>query len=130
MHFLYGSKATKPSANVLAMESHGGQAAAIGESIAADGSDTVADGHGGKAAAIRESIVADGGDAVGDGHRGKAAATRESRPADGGDAVGDGHRGKAAATRAFTNRFISVIYVLNGRKVMTCILKKLKKEKI
>lgn len=28
------------------------------------------------------------------------------------------------------NRFISTIYVLNGRKVMTCILKKLKKKKI
>ena len=30
----------------------------------------------------------------------------------------------------FANRFISTIYVLNGRKVMTCILKKLKKKKI
>ena len=30
----------------------------------------------------------------------------------------------------FANRFISEICFLNGRKVMTCILKKLKKEKI
>ena len=34
---------------------------------------------------------------------------------------------QTATRSAFANRFISVIYVLNGRKVMTCILKKLKK---
>ena len=45
-------------------------------------------------------------------------------------AVGDGDRGKAGTRIVFANRFISTIYVLNGRKVMTCILKKLKKKKI
>ena len=36
----------------------------------------------------------------------------------------------SGTARVFANRFISTIYVLNGRKVMTCILKKLKKKKI
>ncbi len=37
---------------------------------------------------------------------------------------------QAKATPVFVNCFILEIYTLNGRKVMVCILKKLKKEKI
>ena len=54
----------------------------------------------------------------------------ERIPSDGRHAVGDGDGSQAAAAMVFANRFISTIYVLNGRKVMTCILKKLKKKKI
>ena len=87
-------------------------------------------GHRGQAAAIIESIVADGGNAVGDGHGDQAAATRESTVADRGDAVGDGHGGHAAATIEFTSLFVSMIYTLNGRKVTMQIMKRMKKMKI
>ena len=44
--------------------------------------------------------------------------------------VRNGDALKRFAATVFANRFISEICFLNGRKVMTCILKKLKKEKI
>ena len=42
--------------------------------------------------------------------------------ADGGDGVADGDAGQAAAIGVFISLFLSVIYILNGRKVMTQIL--------
>ena len=50
--------------------------------------------------------------------------------ADVGDGFGDGNARQAAAYSVFANAFISVTYVLNGRKVTAKLLKRLEKMKI
>ena len=96
----------------------GGQAAAVIESISADGCHAVGDGDGGQAAAIRESILADGCHAVGDGDGGQAAAIRESILADGCHAVRD--------SCVFTSHYQFIRSSLNNRitavgRVIDCI---------
>ena len=61
---------------------------------------------------------------------GQTAATIESIITDGSHAIGDVDRNKTITAVVFANRFISEIYFLNGRKVVTLILQKTKNGKI
>ncbi len=76
------------------------------------------DDDSGQTATTRESTLADGGYTVGDSDGCQSAAIIESIIADGCHAVGDGDGGKATTAREFAICFISMVYVLNGRKVM------------
>ena len=69
-------------------------------------------------------------DGVGNGHSGQAFATLKSRTTDFCNGVADAHRGQTNAVLVFANAFISVTYVLNGRKVTAKLLKRLEKMKI
>lgn len=60
--------------------------------------------------------------------QGRATIKRTAANARHGLGYGDGQQG--AATIVFANRFISEIYFLNGRKVVTLILQKTKNGKI
>ena len=83
---------------------------------------TVGNRDGGQAAATRESTVSYARHAVANRDGGQAAASRESRASYARHAVGNRDGGQAAASRVFASLFLSAIYILNGRKVVTWIL--------
>ena len=67
--------------------------------------------------ATGKGLIIDICHAVGDGDGGQAAATTESLNADGCHAVADGDGGQAAATVVSITDYISILSLLNGRKV-------------
>ena len=64
-----------------------------------------------------ERIISNARHTIGDGDGGKARAIRERMISNARHAVADGDGGKAKATHVFVFHFISINYVLNGRKV-------------
>ena len=108
----------------------GGKARAIRERTFSNARHTVADGDGGKARAFRERIISNACHTIGDGYGGEARTTRERRKSNARHTVADGDGGKARAMIVFVYCFISIIYVLNGRKVTRRILSRLVKMKI
>ena len=80
------------------------------------------DSNRGQTSATIESPLLYALHAIGDSNRGQTRATTESAPPYARHTNGDSNRGQTRATMVFTNRFISAIYELNGRRVPTWIL--------
>ena len=81
--------------------------------------DGVAKGDGGQTAAIREAAVSQSRDGVGNGDGGQTAAIPKAVIPQTRDGVGNGDESQIAAIIVFINRFISIAYTLNDRKVIT-----------
>ena len=88
------------------------------------------DGDGLQGWATIKRTVANTGHRVGDGDGLQGVATIKRTVANAGYGVGDGDGLQGKAIIVFANYFISAIYKLNGRKVVTWILNRLKKMKI
>ena len=129
---------------------HRGQIATLPERKLANVRHAVGNGHRGQAAATIKSRTADARHAVGNSCRGQTAATPESTTANARHAVGNSYCFQTAAILerpianarhavgnsdgcqataiiVFISCFISDTYILNGRKVLTQILYRLKK---
>ena len=78
---------------------------------------TVGDVNGGEARTARERIIPNAFHAIGDGDGSKASAAREHSITNACHIVGDGDGDEARTGRVFVYHYISIIYVLNGRKV-------------
>ena len=94
----------------------------VRESLNADDCLAAENGDGGQATTASESSIINALHAVWDGNRGQATTTRESITTDIRHAVRNGDRGQAATAMVFASLFLSAIYILNGRKVVTWIL--------
>ena len=75
-------------------------------------------------------MITNAGNAIRDCNACQAATTSESRTSNMVNAIRNCNTLQATATQVFANAFISVTYVLNGRKVTAKILKRLEKMKI
>jgi hypothetical protein len=69
-----------------------------------------------------ESTLADSSHTIGNSDASKSTATIECIVADANHAIANGDAGKITASRVFASLFLSAIYILNGRKVVTWIL--------
>ena len=75
-----------------------------------------------EARARRERPLANAGHAIRDGDAGQAGAFIERIIANAGHAIGNSDACKTGAISVFASLFLSAIYILNGRKVVTWIL--------
>ena len=89
---------------------------------AANTGDRIRDGDRGQTTAFIKGIVANIGDRIGDDDGGQATATIKGKFANAGDRVGNGDGGQATAIMVSITNYLSVLSLLNGRKVKTQIL--------
>ncbi len=98
------------------------QAVAVKERIFFNARDAVRDGDACQAAAEIERIISNACDAVRDGNACQSCAVTERIFSNACYAIANCDACQSCAVIVFANRFISEIYFLNGRKVMTQIL--------